>query len=1174
MESDGAEHPEIMIVGEAPGCITGDSLIEVAYRDKSLYPDGIPIKELVRNNGFYVYAYDTDNNKLCVDKVNKVWKTGRKKVYRVTYEWKYPYYHDIVVIQDYIDVTSNHKFLLKKYIKHDPFMGRDLDVNYLSIDDGLRVGDSIQPFLRGHGDGIGVSSRHCVSEPMFLLEYKIGRELQSKEQCHHINRNHSDNTWDNLSLQTVSSHARLHSIEDNVMFREDIILKHKQAVTDPEYRKNMSAKLKEFYSNPVEHEKRLKQIQDTNEQRRATVKKLYNDAGFYYKYLMGRQRALNLSDSWILDKFTSKFPGSAFPVDNHKIVSIEYIGIRDVYDMEVATYHNFAVNGIFVHNSKEDEEGVPFVGESGKLLRDALKEVGFNLTKIRFTNTVRCRPKDNEKPDKKTINCCSQFAKDDIETYNPPLVFLMGNVPLGGILGESGISNWQGIKIEKNGRTYIPLFHPAYILRNRDAMDEWLSAMLKVKDGEETDKEEMEIILPKTLQELNDMYDYLYEYEIMAFDTETSSLDPYAENSKLLSISFAAGDRAYSYPLQHKDSWWTDAELIDVLNITRRTLAAHDGKLIGFNVKFDMMHIYARLQLQLHTFSDPMLISQLLDSVPRNHGLKRLAGIHLGMYKYDQELRDYVKLHKDADPGRGGTYDNVPLDILLPYGALDAEATILLDEKLYPQLSEKQDILYRQMIVPISDVLMKMQSNGFLIDQYIANRYLNIYNYRRSDIYADILDDPMVKKMIRIRTKKLQEKWNAPGKNGRVTKHKSKPPVFVFNPNSSYQVADLAYKYLKLKVLEYTKNNYPSVSQDALKPYIGKIPVISNIRYYGLLCDMISKYFLPASNGSWVSYQDKRVRSTYNIGGAVTGRLSSSDPNLQNIPAIESNPQTLLETLPIKNMFVSTGKNWLLAGDYSGMELRVFASVAHCANMLKIIKSGKDTHSCVAITSMTHKPLEEITEEEIKALPRSVRYVYKWTSWTLLFGGDAHTLSRLYDVPITDAEQTVRTYYDTFPEVLEYQKWCGEFAKDNGYIESSFGRKEYLPYINDNDQKKRSRSIREAVNMPIQSAASDTLLCSLVVIDKIMQERKLKSMLVNTVHDSIMLDCHPDEVLEVHDICVEVMENIATMAKHYMSEMDFSWLACPLRADVEIGRHYGTMQDFAEWERENVQSSK
>jgi len=296
---------------------------------------------------------------------------------------------------------------------------------------------------------------------------------------------------------------------------------------------------------------------------------------------------------------------------------------------------------------------------------------------------------------------------------------------------------------------------------------------------------------------------------------------------------------------------------------------------------------------------------------------------------------------------------------------------------------------------------------------------------------------------------------------------------------------------------------------------------------------------------------------------------------MQNIPTpekeAESRPNSVVVNLPVKNVFTHTFPGGVLMSvDYSGMELRVFASLADCEPMLEIHKSGADFHSMVSIMASTGRQPKDITIQETKIFKKehsAIRYRYKWTNWTLLYGGDEYTLMNLYGMSEQEAKDTVSSYYETFPEVLQFRKHCIAFGEDNGYIESPFGRREILHYINDNfDVGMRNKDRRAAVNMPVQSSASDILLCALIVIHDQLRTKGLRTMLVNTVHDSIVLDVPPEEIDTVAALCVDVMENIAGVySKQYFPNVDFSWLRSPLKADVEIGTHYGVESSYNEW---------
>jgi DNA polymerase-1 len=327
---------------------------------------------------------------------------------------------------------------------------------------------------------------------------------------------------------------------------------------------------------------------------------------------------------------------------------------------------------------------------------------------------------------------------------------------------------------------------------------------------------------------------------------------------------------------------------------------------------------------------------------------------------------------------------------------------------------------------------------------------------------------------------------------------------------------------------------------------------------------MLSTYLGPAVSGEWLS-DDGKVHTTFNQHGTVTGRLSSSTPNLQNIPTPEKEPGTLLESLPIKNMF--THSYWengkphgkIVAVDYSGMELRIEASVAKCKPMIKIFEDGKDIHSCVVIMSTTHKKPDDISFEEIAQVSKAARRNYKSVSFTILYGGDAYTIHNQHDeISMEKAEEMVETYFELFPQIKEYGDWCAEFAEDHGYIESPYGRREHLPYINDRDNGRKRMAERQAKNMPAQSAASDTLMLAMIIVDKKLIEGKYKSKLVNTVHDSLLLDCPDEEVDEVAKLVSRTMENVKALAPLHFPGINMKWLICPLKCDTEIGDFYGS----------------
>lgn len=813
--------------------------------------------------------------------------------------------------------------------------------------------------------------------------------------------------------------------------------------------------------------------------------------------------------------------------------------------------------------SEEDEKGIPFVGRSGRLLREALEEFFDVKTEVRFTNVVRCRPPDN-KITKRAINYCKHRVIAEIENYDPDLVLLLGNSPLNAILGESGITVWNGVVVERDDRVYVPLFHPAYILRNKSAMSDWLDALYKAEQalvvGESRGDASYEYTYPLSLAEVVDMKEHLSQCEWIAYDTETSCLDPYGEDAAIIVVSFASAEKAYAIPMNHPEMLWDDDEFETIISIIQE-LVTHEWlrKVVGHNIKYDQVWTYARYGFWFEPSGDTMLVSHLLDSRKGIHSLKRLAGLHLGMYDYDGPLKSFCRSDKDADVYRGGSYANVPLNILLPYAAMDASATYMLHAKLFPTLTQSQKTLYEQLIMPASNALARVQDNGIAIDDYVADRYTTIYTIRQQELYVDIMDHKAVQLLSVDKQKELDL-------DNRMHP-KRKPRHFHFNPNSYPQLRDLYYDYCAVPVpKERTDTGLPTTKASILKPLEDKFPIIGLIRYYKLLTKMIGTYLEPAASGKWAS-ADGRVRCSFNLHGTQTGRLSSSNPNLQNIPTPEKEPGTLLEILPIKNVFTHTFPDGvLMSADYSGMELRVFASLADSKDMMDMHKSGKDFHSVVAFMVRDGMSPDDVTHEMIadfRKYENHVRYRYKWTNWTLLYGGGAPTLHNMYGIPLDEAEEAVRSYYAAFPDVRRFQDELISKVKTDGYIESPFGRRAYYPYINDRDGGRASKARRSALNMPIQSSASDITLMALVIIDRAIQQDGLRTMIVNTVHDSIILDVPEDEVDTVANLCISIMETIKEHALFYMPNIDMTWLQCPLKADIEVGTHYGAEEPYS-----------
>lgn len=810
----------------------------------------------------------------------------------------------------------------------------------------------------------------------------------------------------------------------------------------------------------------------------------------------------------------------------------------------------------------EDIQGIPFIGKSGQKLRDALKLLGYPMNHVTFTNIVKCRPPDN-KLKTKHIKCCYQSL--DIRD-NTRLVLLLGNTPLKAVLGETGITSWNGVLVERDGIIYAPVYHPAYFLYSHDdrAMEMWLDALDRAlrafHSGVDLPPDyAYEYVYPVSLPEVDKMCEELLKSPRISFDTEFVSLDPYREDNKILAVSFANDKKGWALTVDHpKDLAPASDTVVDMIC---NTLEAHPY-VVGHNIKMDQMQINVMLGCDFQAKGDTMLASFLLESKKGIHGLKRLAGFYLGWFEYDSELGRYVSENPEADPKAGGNYGNVPIDLLLRYAAKDAIATYQLEPLLLNKLSKKQRILYEEMMMPVSNSLYRMQVTGMAVDHAVADRYRRLYSFAVERILDSIEADPMVKLYVEKRSSG-DRKFSA------------------FNPGSWQQKAVVLYgtgkhckwlagkhrsdweyyrgKYYGLKPLGLTDAGNPSTARGYIEKYRTTCPLVDSLVMYGMLNKMLGTYILPVATGAKLS-GDGRARSSFNQHIVETGRISSSSFsknvgfNQQNIPVPEKEPNTILAYQPIKNMFTHTHPGGcILDIDYSGMELRVFASLAKCWEMLEILESDVDFHTMVSAI-MRGKKYEAITKAE--------RHTYKSTNFVIMYRGDAYTLEKQYGIERGVGEKIIAAYFLRFPEVPAYQDECVRFAKKYGYIEAPFGNRRPMPDINASENSRRSRAEREAVNAPTQGGAGMTTLISMTLIERRMRELNLRSMLINTVHDDIVTDVYPGELDAVVELQVDIMENVVQHASVHMPNLDFKWLICSLKADVEVGSHYGSLEHY------------
>jgi len=694
MPVSGGGGRKILLVGEAPGCVSGDTLIEVAFRDKTKYPKGIPIKNLVGKTDLFVYSYSIKRQKLVVSKINRVWKTGRKKVYRVTYEWKAPNGKKVKTYSNSIIVTANHPFLLKRYIKHDIFQGdKYIDSDYMSLEDGLKIGDSIQPFHRGNYKYcmIGTSWNNKCREGRFLLEYKEGKELLSDEECHHKDENKWNDEWSNLALLNNGVHTTLHLTKNNPMNNSIHRKTHSKVMNSKKYRENQSKVMKEALKNPIKHTNILNGIKKSNRERSDTVKNLHLNPEYRSNYLLGRIKCQRSSFESASKIFEREFPGLKFPfTDNHKIVSIKYIGIQDVYDMEIEKYHNFAANGIFVHNSNEDLEGKQFVGRTGRLLERYLSTHGISMRKdCWLTNSLICRPPNNATPTSKQIGYCQANLINTVEKLKPEIIVPIGDAAVESLMSwlwkekVEGIGRWVGWTIphQKLNCWICPIWHPSYVARQLDPDAKkkrpevpviWnqhldaIGGILGRPWDTPPDYAKRVTLMTKTLDAVTWLWDLVKRgrsNHYAAFDFETTSLKPEWEGSEIVSASICTD----AFGEQQTVAFLWNKMIAEVFKHFLRSPI----KKIASNLKFEERWCLRKLKTHVRNWWwDTMNNGHIMDCRRQISGLKFQAFVLLGQEPYNSAVEPLLRSKPESKINQ--IIKEIDVKNLLLYNGLDS----------------------------------------------------------------------------------------------------------------------------------------------------------------------------------------------------------------------------------------------------------------------------------------------------------------------------------------------------------------------------------------------------------------------------------------------------------------------------------------------------------------------
>ena len=558
--------------------------------------------------------------------------------------------------------------------------------------------------------------------------------------------------------------------------------------------------------------------------------------------------------------------------------------------------------------------------------------------------------------------------------------------------------------------------------------------------------------------------------ELTAVDTETTSLDALAAELVGISLSVKPGEACY-IPVAHRNGEvQLDRDL--VLARMKPWLESATHLKVGQNLKYDA-HIFANYDITLKGVAfDTLLESYVLEShMP--HNMDSLAERHLGMKTIRYEEVCGKGVHQIG-------FDQVDLQIATDYAAEDADITLRLHLELWPQIQENSGLLYiyEKVEMPAMRVLGIMERNGIRIDSGLLAKQ----------------GQQVGKRLLEL--------------EGEIHKLAGQP----FNIQSPKQIAEILFGQLELPVIKKTPSGAPSTDEEVLQKLAEDYPLPARILDYRSLAKLMSTYIekLPRMADT----KTGRVHTNFSQATAVTGRLASSDPNLQNIPVRTE------EGRRIREAFVPADGCKLLSADYSQIELRIMAHIAEDENLLTAFKEGKDVHQATA-AEIFGVPLDDVNSEQ--------RRYAKVINFGLIYGMSAFGLAGNLGIERSAAQNYIAKYFDRYPGVAQYMERTRLEARENGYVETVFGRRLWLPEIKGSNGPRRQGAERAAINAPMQGTAADLIKLAMIAVEDWLEKEQLKTKLLLQVHDELVLDVPFDELEVVQAKLPGLMCNVAQL---------------------------------------------
>ena len=806
--------------------------------------------------------------------------------------------------------------------------------------------------------------------------------------------------------------------------------------------------------------------------------------------------------------------------------------------------------------AEEERRGRPFVGRAGKLLREALTLIDFDLERIYYTNACLCRPPKNRDPRAKEMRACNGRLLEELSEVKPRIVVPLGNIGINSLLGGGrGITKRRGIYQEAHGHRIIPTLHPAGVLRSPESFVDLVADLEYIKsvlDGEEPviNPPRESYVIIETQEGFDALIKRLRDVGKAAIDLETASLD--FMDGHILSVGFTWA-RGTACVLD-----WQALVEGNLANFKalRDTLANIDCYF--HNGQFDVLWLRAK-GICPRFVGDTMLMHYAIDERQGSHGLKRLSISRYRSPEYDDELKALIKAKRSArENGEKGAVKvlvdekdrKAPLKLslddwaddevrraIMEYNGADSDYTLRLSEDLRQDMVE-DDVseVHEKLLVPAASHFIDLELSGMLVD-------------------IDYHDA-------------IGAEWSAKIEEleGRIRSYEGAEEI---NLNSPKQIAEFIFDHLGL--IPMVNEDTDRIDQDTILQQIQQVEDPEAQEYWRSSTSHIFTDMKPRSTSTYMLYwlaqqhewprlivehreysklhgayyqgykdimwKDGRIRPRYRVHGTRTGRLSSTDPNIHGMPRQKV----------IKDIFTADPGYTLIHADYSQAEIRM---MAHFAKDDKLIEALHETDIHRAISrelfNLSEDELDALPEEEVKFKRRAAKTI----AFGLIYGRSAKSLAPQLSVSLTEAEAYMKKFFQMMPGVTRWIARQKDRVLRDQEVTSLYGRKRRFPIILDRGHANEVK--RQAVNMPIQSSVSDmTLLANLRVMETLRSEG-ISVRPWPHIHDGFLIQVPSHLVKPSTEILIDVMHDV-----------DFE-TDVPFSVEVDVGRKWGDMETIYE----------